>query len=105
MAPPDVPPPPVYLAHFGGATKTAASQLAFRLRAAGIGARVAFTRRGRSLKSQMREADHHGARYVLIVGGDELAEGVVTARLLASGEQTRVPVADLVPWLQSALNA
>ena len=105
VAPPDVPPPPVYLAHFGGATKTAASQLAFRLRAAGIGARVAFTRRGRSLKSQMREADHHGARYVLIVGGDELAEGVVTARLLASGEQTRVPVADLVPWLQSALNA
>ena len=66
---------------------------------------MAFTRRGRSLKSQMREADHHGARYVLIVGGDELAEGVVTARLLASGEQTRVPVADLVPWLQSALNA
>ena len=105
VAPPDAPPPPVYLAHFGGATKTAASQLAFRLRAAGIGARVAFARRGRSLKSQMREADHHGARYGLIVGGDELAEGVVTARLLASGEQTRVPVADLVPWLQSALNA
>ncbi len=104
VAPPAAPLPPVYLAHFGGATKTAAAQLAFRLRAAGIGARLAFARRGRSLKSQMREADHHGARFVLIVGGDELAEGLVTVRPLAGGEQTRVPLADLVPWLQTALN-
>ena len=100
VAPPDVPPPPVYLAHFGGATKTAATQLAFRLRAAGIGARLGFARRGRSLKSQMREADHHGARFVLIVGEDELAQGLVTVRPLAGGEQTRFPLADLIPWLQ-----
>ena len=100
VEPPAAPPPPVYLAHFGGATKTAAAQLAFRLRAAGIGARVAFARRGRSLKSQMREADHHGARFVLIVGEDELAQGLVTVRPLAGGEQTRFPLADLIPWLQ-----
>jgi len=104
VAPPAAPLPPVYVAHFGGATKTAAAQLAFRLRAAGIGARLAFARRGRTLKSQMREADHHGARYVLLVGDDELAQGVVTVRALAGGEQTRVPLTDLVAWLRTALD-
>lgn len=103
IAPPAVAPPPVYLAHFGGATKTAATQLAFRLRAAGIGARLAFARRGRSLKSQMREADHLSARYVLIVGADELAAGLVTVRPLAGGEQTRVPLDEIVGWLEPRL--
>ncbi len=103
IQPPEAELLPVLIAHFGGETKTAATQLAFRLRAAGIGTRVAFGRQRRSMKSQMREADHHGARFVLIVGGDELAEGLVTARPLAGGEQTRLPLADLVSWLQSAL--
>jgi histidyl-tRNA synthetase len=104
IEPPAAPSVPVYVAHFGGATKTAATQLVFRLREAGIGARLAFARRGRSMKSQMREADHLGARVVLIVGEDELAQGVVTARPLSGGEQTRVPLADLPAWLQSTLS-
>ncbi len=103
IAPPAALPVPFYLAHFGGATKTAATQLAFRLRAAGIPARLAFSRRGRSLKSQMREADHLGARYVLIIGEDELAQGQVTARPLAGGEQTRVAVGELVAWARARL--
>ena len=104
IALPPAPPVPFYLAHFGGATKMAATQLAFRLRAAGIPARLAFSRRGRSLKSQMREADHLGARYVLIVGEDELAQGQVTARPLAGGEQTRVPAGELVAWARARLD-
>ncbi len=71
---------PVYIAHFGGATKQAATQLAFQLRAAGIGARLAFSRRGRSMKSQMREADRLAARYALILGDSELAEGMVAVK-------------------------
>ncbi|HQF71874.1 MAG TPA: histidine--tRNA ligase [Promineifilum sp.] len=104
IALPPAPPVPFYLAHFGGATKTAATQLAFRLRAAGIPARLAFSRRGRSLKSQMREADHLGARFVLIVGEDELAQGQVTARPLAGGEQTRVAAGELVAWARARLD-
>lgn len=96
--------PAVYVAHFGGATKRAASLLAFRLRAAGIGTRLAFSRRGRSMKSQMREADRHGARYVLILGDAELAEAMVAVRPLTGGEQARVPLADVVAWLAEALD-
>lgn len=93
-------PLPVMVAHFGGETKTAAVKLVFRLREAEIGARLAFARRGRSLKSQMREADRLGARYVLILGGDEIARGVVAVKPLVEGEeQTQVALDDVVGWL------
>jgi histidyl-tRNA synthetase len=96
-------PLPVLVAHFGGATKPAAVKLAQSLRAAGIGARLAFTRQSRSMKSQMREADRHAARFVLIVGEDELANGRVTVRPLAGGEQAQVSLAEIVGWLQERL--
>ena len=98
-------PLPVYIAHFGGATKQAAAQLAFQLRAAGIGARLAFSRRGRSMKSQMREADRHAARYALILGDSELAEGMVAVKHLAGGEQTRVPLVEVAAWLGAKVTA
>jgi histidyl-tRNA synthetase len=91
--------PAVLVAHFGGETKTAANRLAFALRKAGIATRLAFSRERRSLKSQMREADKHGVRYVVIVGESELAEGEVTVRPMQGGEQSRVPLADLAAYL------
>ena len=106
MAPPPATPLPVLIAHFGGATKTAAVQLADRLRDAGIGTRLAFARHGRSLKSQMREADNHHARYALIIGENELAEGLVAARLMMGDkEQTPVALAGVVDWLRERLAA
>jgi histidyl-tRNA synthetase len=93
--------PPVLIAHFGGETKEAAVQLAFRLRDAGIGTRLAFARTQRSLKSQMREANKFEAQAVLIVGESELAEGKVAIRPLGEGEQTLVPLTEIVGWLRS----
>ncbi|MFN2279426.1 MAG: histidine--tRNA ligase, partial [Candidatus Promineifilaceae bacterium] len=70
------PPPeeqaPVLVAHFGGETKNTAVQLTYRLRDAGIGARLAFARDRRSMKSQMREADRKGATFVLVIGESEV---------------------------------
>ena len=45
------------------------------------------------MSSQMKAADRSGARFVLIVGEDELAAGTVTVRDLrpASGDQAAVP--------------
>jgi histidyl-tRNA synthetase len=94
---------PVFIAHFGGATKAAAVGLAYRLRAAGIGTRLAFAWRNRSMKSQMREADRHSARYVLIVGDEELANGLVTVKPLGGGEQTRVSLGDVASWVRDRL--
>ncbi|HEX6385257.1 MAG TPA: histidine--tRNA ligase [Anaerolineae bacterium] len=100
IEPPPPAPVPVLVAHFGGETKTVAVQLTFRLRQDGIGTRLAFARESRSLKSQMREANKHDARFVLIVGESELAAGMVAVRPLDEGEQTLVPLENIVHWLQ-----
>ena len=72
IEPPAAVEPPVLIAHFGGVTKVAATQLAFRLRHAGIGTWVAFASGRRSMKSQMREADKRAVRYVLVLGESEI---------------------------------
>lgn len=95
---------PVMIAHFGGETKVAANQLVFALRDAGIGARVAFARGKRSLKSQMREANKHDARFVLILGESEVADQAVAVKSMADdGEQVRIPQAELLAYLSARL--
>ena len=104
VEPPAPPPVPILVAYMGGATKPAAVRLVYRLREAGIGARLAFSRRGRSMKSQMREADRLAARFALIVGENELAQGVVAAKPLAGDEaQTVVPLDEIVDWVRVRL--
>lgn len=99
IEPPAAVEPKVLVAHFGGVTKAAAVQLTYRLRAAGIGTRLAFARDRRSLKSQMREANRFGVRAVLILGEEEVAQGVVAVRPLDGGEQVTVPMADIEAFL------
>ncbi len=99
IEPPLAAQPQVFVAHFGGATKETAVQLTFRLRAAGIGARLAFARARRSMKSQMREANKRHARVVLIIGEDEIARGMVTVRPLDGSAQTQIPQEKLLAWL------
>ncbi len=100
LEPPQPDAPTVMIAHFGGITKTAAVQLAFQLREAGIGTRLAFARTRRSLKSQMREANKHAIRKVIIMGESEIEEGMAAVRPLDGGEQTRVPMNQLVQYLR-----
>ncbi len=96
---PKTPQPTVLVAHFGGETKKTAVTLTYQLRAAGIGTRLAFARDKRSLKSQMREANRWGVRTVLILGEDEVAAGMVTVRPLDGGDQTQIPLSDVVTKL------
>ncbi|MGZ4150530.1 MAG: His/Gly/Thr/Pro-type tRNA ligase C-terminal domain-containing protein, partial [Actinomycetota bacterium] len=46
--------------------------------------------------------DRAGAAYAAILGERELAEGPVTLRRLADGEQQVVAVADVVRWMRAA---
>ena len=100
IEPPAPEQPTVLVAHFGGETKVAAVQLAFQLRAAGIGARLAFTRTRRSLKSQMREANKHNIQTVLILGESELEQQSVMVRPLDGGDQTLVEISEVINLLQ-----
>jgi histidyl-tRNA synthetase len=104
IAAPESQPPAVLLAHFGGSTKSVAVRLAFELRQSGLSARLAFARQRRSLKSQMREADKHQVRYVVIIGESELDQHAATVREMSGGDQEQVAFDDLIPWLKTALD-
>jgi histidyl-tRNA synthetase len=81
-----------------------ARQLTASLRAAGLSADRAFD--GRSMKSQIKAADHSGASLALIVGPEELAAGTVLVRpLRKDGGQRPVPVADAVAAVRRELEA
>ena len=86
--------PSVYIVCFDAEARGAVFQLARELRAAGVATDLDF--QGRSGKSQMRTANRLGAPICLLMGGNELAEGVVTVKRMADGRQWSEPRADAV---------
>lgn len=56
-----------------------------------------------SMKSQFKKADASGARFALIFGGDELAQGMVTVKSLRDGQgaQVQQSLADVASWALS----
>jgi len=74
--------PEFVVAPLGVAAEGAAAVFAHRLRRAGV--RVEVEPGERSLKSQMRRAGKLAARYVVILGDEEIAAGRVTVRDMAA---------------------
>jgi histidyl-tRNA synthetase len=70
--------------------------LAQILREAGLRGELAFS--AGSLKSQMRQASRNRARFCLILGEEELAQGTVTIRDLDNAAQQSLLQADLPSW-------
>ncbi len=85
---PVAPSPPVFIAYLGDAARLHAVRLLVQLHEAGIGAQIAMSG---SLKSQLRQADKRGARFAVIIGEDEIVQGMATLRDLALGTQEAVP--------------
>jgi histidyl-tRNA synthetase len=73
-----------------------AQGVAVQMHAAGPGGQGSF-------KSQFKKADASGARYALVFGGDELAQGQVAVKSLrdASIAQTLRPLAEAADWAAS----
>jgi histidyl-tRNA synthetase len=91
------PRPPVFVAAVGEVNAAEALALAEELRQAGIPALSELS--AKSLKAAMKRADRLGAGSVLLLGEDEMAAGEVTWKELATGEQSRLPRADVVARL------
>jgi histidyl-tRNA synthetase len=83
----------VYLVALGDEARREALMLATALRASGVGADLDFA--ARSMKGQMTDAARSGARWAVILGSDELDARAATVKDLRSGEQQRVPFAEL----------
>ena len=71
--------------------------LAAELRAAGLNTEIHLE--PAKLARQFKYADRAGIRFAVVMGSDEKAEGMVTVKDLATGEQTRVPRAETVAHL------
>jgi histidyl-tRNA synthetase len=98
---PSLPGPRVFLAHLGPLAKREALRLLDELRRSDVAAWMAMGERG--LRSQLREAGKRGVRHVIILGEDELENGVATVRDMEAGEQVSVQIAELVGWLSDRL--
>jgi histidyl-tRNA synthetase len=75
--------------------------LAARLRETGIAAEL--DHQGRSLKAQFKHADRLGARYVAVVGPDELAAGEVTVRAMRTSEERKAALSGAPEVLKGLL--
>jgi len=84
----------------GEAAEAVAAGLLAELRAAGIAAEAAY--RG-NMKKRMERAGKSGARFALILGEDELAEGRVTCKDLGDGSQGHLARGDVVAQLKARL--
>jgi histidyl-tRNA synthetase len=85
----------------------AALKIMSALRRSGL--RVESDVRGGSMKSQMKRADRSGARYVVLLGEDEITEGTVTIKDLSADsnqptKQVKVKASDLERFLRERLN-
>lgn len=88
---PDV--PTVYLAGMDEACRNKAFEIAVELRKAGVVAEIDHM--DRSIKAQFKYADKIGAKYVAVIGGNELAEGKANVKRMATGESESVCFGDM----------
>lgn len=80
----------------------AATTLAQAVRLAGLSADRSFD--DRSMKAQMKAAAKSSARFALIVGEQEAADGTVSVRDLDDSEQITLDIADVVDHVRKVLD-
>jgi len=101
VQPPSLPAPRVQVSPLGEEARVAAIKLVRQLREAGIGALLAFG--NRSLKSQLKGADKAHIEYALILGEQELAQGTILVREMATSLQMPVNHGEILNWLRARL--
>ena len=88
-----------YVVALGEAAQSEGFKLLNQLRRAGLSAAMDFA--GRSMKAQMKQANKLGARYALILGDDEIAQGVVMLRSMADSQQEKVALAEVIEKIKA----
>ena len=97
----DAPHTDIYAIMASQEAETEVASLVHDLRAAGLPADMDLM--NRSLKAQMKTAAAIGAKFVCILGEEELASGQVGIKNMATGEQAPVPRVDAVRTLAKSL--
>ena len=88
-----------YVVALGEKAQAEGFKLLNSLRQQGLSAAMDFA--GRSMKAQMKQANKLGAKYSVILGEDEIAEGVVMLRSMEDSSQAKVPMAQVAEKIKA----
>jgi histidyl-tRNA synthetase len=90
--------PNIYVVNLGETAEKYALKLSETLRSHGL--KVVLNSGGSSFKSQMKRADKSGAAYAVILGDDEMKEGVAQVKSLrVENQQSKMPLDELAAFL------
>lgn len=87
----------LYIIPIGEEAKSMALRLSHDLRPHAIAVEIAFG--DRSVKSAMKTADKSGAKYVIVLGEEELQSGNIELKEMSTGDVTSVTLTSLLPTL------
>jgi histidyl-tRNA synthetase len=90
-----------YLVALGEEAEKASLAILDSLRNAGISCDKDYV--GRKMKAQLKAADRYNARFVLILGEDELANHYIVIKNMANGEQKQASLNDFVTVIKELL--
>lgn len=87
----------LFIVSFDEKTNLYTSKLAYELRRKGISAKKDLM--GKSMRAQMKAANKLNARYLVVIGEDEIATGKCKLKDMVSGEQEEVEISALADIL------
>ncbi|GAB3802148.1 histidine--tRNA ligase [Virgibacillus kimchii] len=90
-----------YMIALGEDVNREAVRLVHELRKHGI--RIDKDYQGRKTKAQFKAADRIGAKYALVLGGDELEKKVIQLKDLKTGNEEEVPLSQLTDRLKESI--
>ena len=80
----------------------ACMRITAELRRAGVSADTEMT--GRSLKAQFKYADKIGARFGIVIGGNEISSGTVKIKNLSDGTEEECALGDIAARMKEKIN-
>ncbi|XYQ03945.1 histidine--tRNA ligase [Bacillus safensis] len=89
----------LYIAALGDEAKDYSVSLLNRLRKEGISSEMDYT--GKKLKGQFKAADRLKAKFIAVLGEDELAQQIVNVKDTTTGEQIEVKLDELIQMLKA----
>lgn len=90
--------PLIYIGGMDGRSRAEAFKIASDLRSKGVCAEIDLM--ARSVKSQLKYADKLGAKFVAVVGGEELESGILNVKKMSDGTSAAVKIKDIYKYLR-----
>ncbi len=90
---PEIESPAIYIVSAGEEAKKQSIILANELRVNGVTCETDLL--GRSIKAQMKDANRLNARYVTVIGDDEIKTGKVKIKRMSDGSEQETGIGDI----------